>query len=178
MRKFVYILAIPLVGLTIACGSSTSSTSSKDTSSKAGDKKTEAPQVQTVAAGQPLILTEKILGSTTKVTVTLSNPRVKKPANEYDTPNKGQYFAVDVAVVVSEGKFSISSGEFKMVAADGTAYDSTITSDVQMLSANDLTPGQKTSGTVVFDTAAAAEKGGKIALKSMLASGDAGYWTL
>ncbi|MFI5914825.1 hypothetical protein [Dactylosporangium sp. NPDC051541] len=65
-----------------------------------------------------------------------------------------------------------------VVAKDGTAFDSTLALDGKDLSANELASGQKTSGTVWFDIAKDAQTGGKVALKSILAEGDAGYWTL
>jgi hypothetical protein len=43
---------------------------------------------------------------------------------------------------------------------------------------SDLAPGQKTAGTITFDAAVGAEKGGKIALTDLFAEGDAGYWQL
>jgi hypothetical protein len=166
--------------MALACsGGTTSSTkggSGGQTAGNNGDK--AAAGVQTAPIGQPLTLKEKIFTTTTSATITASNARVLPAPNEFEKADKGQFYAVDVSVSVSEGKFSISSGSFKLVAADGTAYDSTFMSGVQQLSANDLTPGQKTSGTVVFDAAKGAESGGKLALKNIMAEGDAGYWTL
>jgi hypothetical protein len=91
---------------------------------------------------------------------------------------RGQYIVADVSVTVLEGKMSISSASFKFVAADGTIANATSIVDITEISAYDLAPGQKAAGSVVFDVAKGAEKGGKIALTDIFASGDAGYWTL
>ncbi len=173
-----------LIVLSIACGlgdsDTGSSTSGGGGSTSSGTAASEAKnQPVTVAVGQPMTLTESLLGSKTVVVVTLSNLRTNvKSGNQFVKPSKGQFIVADVAVEVREGKYSISSGQFKLVAADGTAFDSTTLLDSKDLSGTDLTPGQKTSGQVVFDAAVGVEKGGKVALKSWLADGDAGYWTL
>ncbi|MFI5906225.1 DUF4352 domain-containing protein [Dactylosporangium sp. NPDC051541] len=173
-RVFAAVAAAPLAGLVLACGAGTSGTSTSGDAAPAAT--TQA--VTTVKVGEVLNLTEDMFGSKTRVAITLTNVRAVKPSNQFDKPDNGQYIVADVAVVVNEGKFSISSGSFKLVAADGNAYNSTFMTGLKDLSGQDLTPGQKTSGSVAFDTAKGAEKGGRIALTNMLASGDAGYWTL
>ncbi|GAA0926332.1 hypothetical protein Vau01_116840 [Virgisporangium aurantiacum] len=126
-----------------------------------------------------MTLTENILGSKTVVVVTLTNVKYGvKSGNQYIKPAKGQFITADVTAEVREGKYSINSAMFKLVAADGTAYDTTTMLDRQDISGSDLTVGQKTNGTIVFDAGTGAQTGGKIALKSWLAEGDAGYWTL
>ena len=178
MRKLLVIAVIPLAVLVIACGAGTK-TGTSSAPGGGAQAATTAAEPTTVKAGQPLTLTESVLGSDTVATITLSNVKYGvKSSNQFDKPEKGQFITADVTVSVSKGKFSISSGSFKLVAKDGTAYDTTFMSDVQDLSGNDLTPGQKTSGTIVFDTTKGAQTGGKIALKDILADGDAGYWTL
>ena len=178
MRKFL--VFIPLAVLAIGCGAGAKSSGGGGTTSSGKPVVSEnANAVTTVKAGEPLTLTEDILGSKTIAAITLTNVRYGyKAANSFDKPNKGQYVVADVAVTVNAGKFSINSASFKLVGADGTAYDSTFISSVEMLSANDLTPGQKSSGSVAFDVPKGAEKGARIALKNILADGDAGYWTL
>ncbi len=174
-RSTVSLILVPLAVIGLACsGGSGSSTSGGEAA-----KPAEVKAVASVAAGQPLTLTETILGSKTVVVVTLANVKFGvKSGNEFVKASKGQFITADVTVVVNEGKYSINSSMFKLVAADGTAYDSTTMLDQKDLSASDLTPGQKTSGTIVFDAPVGAQTGGKIALKSWLAEGDAGYWTL
>ena len=131
MRVFP-LLAAPLAVLLIACGASTSGNSSSAGAAAGGTVQATAPA--TVKAGETLTLTESVFGSSTKVSITLSNVRAGvKPSNQFDKPQKGQYIVADVAVVVNEGKFSISSGSFKLVAADGTAYNTTF-----MTGVNDL----------------------------------------
>jgi len=179
MRKLLVFAAIPLTVLVIACSAGTKSGSTSAPGDGGAKAATTAAEPTTVKAGQPLTLTQSILGSDTVATITVSNVKYGvQSKNEFEKPGKGQYITADVTVSVSKGKFSISSGSFKLVAKDGTAYDTTFLSDVQDLSGNDLTHGQKTSGTIVFDAAKGAQTGGKIALKDVLADGDAGYWTL
>ena len=126
-----------------------------------------------------MTLTETILGSRTVAIVAVTNVQFGVDSgDDFVEPAKGQFVTADVTAEVKEGKYSISPGDFKLVAADGTAYDSTTLLDSKDISAADLAPGQKTSGKVVFDVAVGAQTGGRIALKSWLAEGDAGYWTL
>ncbi|WP_433616428.1 DUF4352 domain-containing protein [Dactylosporangium sp. CA-139114] len=178
--KFVALLAIPLAAFVLACGATGSSTSA---GGGGGDVKqqgaSEKKAPATVKAGEVMTLTESILGQTTVVEITLTNVKPNaKSGNQFSKPGKGQFVTADVSVLVKQGKYTINSSSFKFIGADSTAYDSTIGLDGKDLSANDLAAGQKTSGTVWFDVAKGAEAGGKIALKSYLADGDAGYWTL
>jgi hypothetical protein len=110
--------------------------------------------------------------------VTVANPRVVQSKNQFQKPAKGQFLVVDVAVEVREGKYTLTQGSLKLVGADGTVFDTTLPVVEPALGFTELAPGQKTAGAVTFDTAAAAEKGGKIALSDLMADGDAGYWQL
>jgi hypothetical protein len=49
-----------------------------------------------------------------------------KLTNQFEKAQNGQFIVADVAVVVNEGKFSISSGSSKLVAADGNAFNWTL----------------------------------------------------
>ncbi len=169
-RTLATIVVSALAALSIACGSSTTGSP---------EKAAEAAPVTTVKVGETMSLAEGLFGSAdTAANITVGNPRVLKPKNSFDKPDRGQYFAVDVAVQVTKGKFSLSWSSFKLVAADGTVYDAAFQTDAPLLDANDITVGQKSSGTVVFDAAAGAQTGGKVALKRLFESADAGYWTL
>lgn len=178
-------IAIPLIALALGCGAGTTSTGSKTEAGASGaagvsgDSATAKGPVSTVKVGETLTLIEDILGTKTKVDITVSNLRANvKSGNQFIKPDKGQFIVIDVTVTVKEGKFSISSSSFKLVAADSNAYNSTVSFAGTDLSASDLAPGQKSSGTVTFDAAKGAEKGGKIALTNLLSDGDAGYWTM
>lgn len=178
-RALATVLAAPLAVFLLACGAGANS----DTKAGSGAGQPATEQTKntpvTVAAGQPMTLTESMFGSKTVVEITLTNVKYGvKSGNQFVKAGKGQFITADVTAVVKEGKFSINSSQFKLVAADGTAYDSTTMLDSKDIQGTDLTAGQKTAGTVVFDAAAGAQTGGKIALKSWLAEGDAGYWTL
>lgn len=178
-----FFVLIPLAALAIGCGAGASTSGGAQpqeggtTASAASSPEKAGPT--TVQIGQPLTLTEELLGSKTVAVITLSNLRVGfKPGNQFDKPQRGQFIVADVAVNVTAGKFSLGSGDFKLVAADGTAHETTFISTVPVFSATDLTPGQKAAGTIAFDAAKGAEKGARVALKNLLAEGDAGYWTL
>ena len=132
----------------------------------------------TVQVGQPLTMTRDILGTKVVAVITVANVRPVKASNQFQKPAKGQFLAADVAVTVQEGKFTLTQGSLKVVAADGTVYDSTLPAVEPALGFTELTAGQKTSGAVTFDTAPGAEKGGRIALSDVFADGDAGYWQL
>ncbi len=167
----------PLAALALACGGggSGTTTSGDETAGPAGGTK---PPTATVPVGQPLTMTREILGSKVVAVITVANPRIVKPKNQFQTPAKGQFPVVDVQVTVNEGKFTLTQGSFKLVAADNTVYDTTLPAAEPALGFTELAPGQKTGGTVTFDTAAGAHTGGKIALLDTFASADAGYWTL
>jgi len=178
-RAVIALAAIPFVVAVLACGAGSTGSS---TSGGGGNGGTTAPAKNapvTVKAGEPMTLTESVFGSKSVVAITLTNVKYNvKSGNQFVKATKGQFITADVTAEVKEGKFSINSSQFKLVAADGTAYDSTTMLDSKEISGSDLTAGQKTSGTIVFDAAAGAQTGGRIALKSWLAEGDAGYWTL
>jgi hypothetical protein len=182
MRKnaLIALLAVPLAAFVIACGaSSTGSSSSAGSAGDGGAKADTKNAPVTVKAGEVMTLTETIITTKTVVEITLTNVKVGvKSGNQFIKPAKGQFITADVSVLVKEGKYSINSSMFKLVGADGTAYDSTVALDGKDLSGNDITAGQKTAGSIVFDAAVGAQTGGKIAIKSFLAEGDAGYWTL
>lgn len=190
MRKKVLVV---LASLTLAAGGYACSGVGSDdpvTSTPAGDTPvtaeagaptetaTEPTKVATVPVGQGLTVTEDLFGTKSTVVLTVSAVKANvKSGNQFITPSKGQFVQAEVSAVVQAGKVSVSWAQFKLVAADGTVFEPTIMGD-GLLDGNDLTPGQKTSGRVVFDAAVGAEKGAKIAIKSWLAEGDAGYWQL
>lgn len=174
MRTRTLIL-IPLAAIALGCGAGTTTTTGGGATP--ATVATKGPTA--VKVGEALTLTENVLGTKTVVAITVTNLRANvKSNNQFIKAEKGQFIVVDVAVSVTEGKFSISSGSFKLVAPDGTAYNSTVSFIGTDLMATDLAPGQKSAGTVTFDAAKGAEKGAKIALTDLLAEGDAGYWTL
>ncbi len=188
MKRLITVVAVSAAFvLALACsgtgddGASTSGQPDSAGAAAAPGSPTTAKQVATVAAGQPLTLTEEFLGTKSVVVLTLSNVKAGvRSGNQFVKPGRGQFITADVLAEVREGKVTVNSSMFKLVAADGTAFDAGVASflDKQDLSGTDLTPGQKTSGTLVFDAAVGAEKGARIAVKSMLADGDAGYWTI
>ena len=176
-RKRLSWVLVPLAALALACGAGDSgtTTSGSDNGGGTGAAKEKAATVQ---AGQPLTMTRDILGTKVVAVITVSNVRPVKPSNQFNKPAKGQFLVADVAVQVTEGKFTLTQGSLKVVGVDGTVYDSTLPAVEPALGFTELTAGQKTSGAVTFDTAAGAEKGGKIALSDVFADGDAGYWQL
>ena len=176
-RKRLSWVLVPLAALALACGAGDSgtTTSGSDNGGGTGAAKEKAATVQ---AGQPLTMTRDILGSKTVATITVAKVRAVKPPNDFQKPAKGQFLVADVSVQVSEGKLTLTQGSFKLVGADGTVYDTTMTVVQPDLGYSELTPGQKTAGTITFDAAPGAEKGAKVALTDLFADGDAGYWQL
>ncbi|WP_433203676.1 DUF4352 domain-containing protein [Dactylosporangium sp. CS-047395] len=187
MRTKIIVGALAVTAsFALACGSTGTSSSSSGAGGNAGSsggavaqQAEEKKGPATVKVGEPLTLKESILGDTTVVEITLSELKANAKATDgFSKPKQGQFVTVKVSLQVKQGKYSINSTAFKFVTADNTAIDSTLSLDGKDLMANDITSGQKASGTVWFDVPKGAEKGGKIALKSILADGDAGYFTL
>lgn len=181
-RSTLYTLAaVPLLALALACGAAgtdETTTSAPDAAAGSGNA-AKAAAVTAVAVGQPLQLNRNFLGSKTVATVTVSKPRYNvKSGNQFIKPTRGQFIVVDVAIQSVEGKITLTQGSFKLVGADGSVYDTTMSFTEPALGFAELAPGQKTTGTVTFDAAANAQTGGKIALTDIFADGDAGYWTL
>lgn len=180
MRKSTLAVAALAVALglpTLACGDTgAESTSSSGGTPAAAGKSPKA--VTTVKVGEKLTVTETVLGEKTIVELTLSAVKTGGKGTQFDKPSKGQYITATVAALVKEGKTTVNSSQFKLVAKDGTAYDTTVVLDGDDLSAMDLAAGQKTSGLIRFDVPKGAEKGAKIAVLSFLADGDVGYWAL
>lgn len=165
-------VAALITGLACGAGSESGTTAG---GSKPGDK----PSAATVAIGQPLTYSRTIITTKTSATITVSNPRVVKAPNQVQTPERGQFLVVDVVIEVTEGKMLVDGSSFKVVGADSSAYDSELVSVVKpALPFAEIPAGQKTSGSVTFDTAKAAEKGGRVALKDILSDSDVGNWTL
>lgn len=178
-RALITFASLALVAGGYACGDGKDGVTSSP-AEDGGGKTTGQPDktVATVPVGQGLTVVEDILGTKSGVVITVTSVKAGvKSGNQFVTPAKGQFVVAEVTATVQQGKVSISWANFKLVGADGTVYETTVMGD-GMLSGNDLTAGQKTSGKVAFDAAVGAEKGGKIAVKSWLADGDAGYWTL
>jgi hypothetical protein len=179
-RKHLTWILVPLAALALACGGNGKSgteTSGDETAGPAGGT-AQAAKATTVQVGQPLTMTREFLGSKVVAVITVANVRVVKAKNEFQKAAKGQFLVADVAVQVNEGKFTLTQGSFKLVGTDGTVFDTTLPVVEPALGFTELSPGQKTSGAVTFDTAVGAEKGAKIALTDVLADGDAGYWQL
>ncbi len=176
-RRMLSLILVPLAVIGLACSGGGSGTSTSGDAPAAGSGQA-AEKAATVPIGQPLTMTREFLGSKVVAVITVGNPRVVKAPNQFQKPAKGQFYVVDVAVTVNEGKFTLTQGNLKLVGADGTVFDSTISVVEPALGFTELAPGQKTSGTVTFDTAIGAEKGSKIALTDLMAEGDAGFWQL
>jgi hypothetical protein len=177
-RAVVLVLGV-LAAFGLACGGGDGGSSTTGGGDASGPPAQAPPSVSQVKIGESLTLRTNLFGSKSAVTITVSNLRAGvKANNNFEKPSNGQYIVADVLAVVGEGKVSISSGAFKLVAADGTAYSTTMLTGYNAISGSDLVTGQKTSGAIVFDAKPGAQTGGKIALTDLFSSGDAGYWII
>lgn len=173
-RSTIIVSALAL--LAIGCGARTSP--GEESSSGVAAAPT-TPAVTTVRLGEPLELTRVILGSRTVATITVASLRANvKSGNPYINPERGQFVAVTVSVQAVEGKIALHQSSFKLVAADGQAYGTTLPIVKPDLGWTDLAPGQRAEGAITFDVPVGAEKGARIALTEWFAKGDAGYWTM
>jgi hypothetical protein len=125
----------------------------------------------TVKAGTPVnVDVDPGYGSdVTHATITVGNPSSAKaePVEYGMTPENGLYVVVDVAAVVdpgSSGTFSIGEGDFHLVAADGTVYETTYADFGPALDYHDLSVGQRAGGKVVFDIPPGKLAGAKVQL--------------
>jgi hypothetical protein len=105
----------------------------------------------------------------THATITVANPSSAKaePVEYGMTPENGLYVVIDVAAVVnpgSSGTFSIGEGDFHLVAADGTVYETTYADFGPALDYHDLSVGQRAGGKVVFDIPPGKLVGAKVQL--------------
>ncbi len=176
-RRTVSLILVPLAAVGLACGAGDSGTSTSGDAPADGSGKADS-KAATVQVGQPLTMKRDFLGTKVVAVITVANVRPVKAPNQFQKPAKGQFLAADVSVQVQEGKFTLTQGNLKLVGADGTVYDTTVSVVEPALGFTELSPGQKTGGAVTFDAAVGAEKAGKVALSDLMADGDAGYWQL
>jgi hypothetical protein len=179
MRKKLVIggLAV-LAALAIACGSGNGKTgaSTGDNPSPAGTGPV------TAKIGEKVSLTSTFLDDTDTVEITVANPKqyTKEPGEFGSRSEKGIFLVLTVTITCTEGTYSANPFNFKFVAADGTAYEGAIAVFKPALDAVDLSKGQKTSGTIVFDVPKAAVKGGKVQVDGIGTDYNepAAYWAL
>ncbi|MBB5872992.1 hypothetical protein F4553_006426 [Allocatelliglobosispora scoriae] len=119
----------------------------------------------TVKAGTQVPITTS-LDKNLKVTVRGMKTGVRS-SNQFDddTGERG-YITVDIEIVFVDGAdtYLAEPSDFKLIAADGTVYESeTFIAGISgNLDTVTLNPGQKTSGKIVFDAPKAAAKGAKV----------------
>ncbi len=179
-RRITTIVAAGLALATaLACGTTPDNGTSTSAGAPAGSgqpAENKPAEVATVPLGQTLNYQRTLFTDKVVATITVANLRVVKSDNQFIKPEKGQFLAADVSIQVTEGKFGLAAGSFKIVAADGTVFDTALPVVKPDLGYSQLAAGQKTSGAITFDAAKGAEKGARIALKDTFADGDAGYW--
>jgi Domain of unknown function (DUF4352) len=130
---------------------------------------------ETVPLGTPVPFTieDMFQGGELDVTVNVANVRTatREPVDYGMEPVRGLFVVVDVAVEVAaggSGSYHVNPLNFKIVAADGTALESSWAMAWQpLLQPVDLSAGQRTAGTVVFDVAPGQEVGARIQLDDM-----------
>lgn len=132
----------------------------------------------TIAGGQTAAVKAGYTGQA-DAKVTVSAAGVFKSGNQFDKPEKGQFYSIRVVVEVirTDSSYQPGSEDFKLVAADGNVYNAEFFSTAgDALDATEIRAGQKKTGRVFFDTPVGAEKGAKVQFE-----GDGepvAYWTL
>jgi hypothetical protein len=176
-------LASVLVGLSIACGSS-SGTDSSVSGGKGQKVESAASEKTTTTAkvGQTVTLSNTLFDNKTVIQVTLANPKqyIKEPGEFGGKPEKGIYLVLDATVVCKEGTYDANPFNFKFVAKDGTASEVTYAEFKPALNATSLSAGQKVSGKIVFDIPKTAVSGGRVQIDGVGLDYDkpAAYWAL
>lgn len=175
-NKFSVIgLAALLAVVAIACSSGTSSTVSGNGGSGGPGNGDSGPV--TAAMGQTVTLKS----GDDVVDMTLSDPKQYSKDPKYgQKPQHGVYLTIAVTVQCKSGSHFGSTGEFKLVAADGTAYQADLGVGFDTLDFTELSAGQKKSGLIVFDVPKAAVTGAKIQVDGIGLDFDtpAAYWTV
>lgn len=76
---------------------------------------------------------------------------------------QGKLLIVTVTVTCTAGSMSYNTFDWSMLAGDGTKIDREATPDVKnQLASGDLAPGQKVTGTIVFQGTAEQAKGAQV----------------
>ncbi|MEV4639177.1 DUF4352 domain-containing protein [Actinoplanes sp. NPDC049548] len=133
---------------------------------------TSSPQVTPDAAGTEILMTSH--NGENKYALSVTKLRRNQKPSEYQTAKKGMFVSVVVAVTGKKGVTELDTDAFKLVADDGTVYESQrVYSADDEFDADGLNPGEKTSGKVYFDVPRDLSKHVKVVLKVSSFSGEA-----
>jgi hypothetical protein len=133
----------------------------------------------TAKMGQSITVDATLFGEGDQVlTYTVAKGRTLRAPNSFEKPDHGQYYGVNLTVVVRAGNQFACGDDISFVAKDGTVYEPAITSHSGQFECVELHTGQRKAGLVVFDIPKAALNGGKIQIKSFWDDQPYGYWTL
>jgi hypothetical protein len=139
------------------------------------------PKTVVVKLGETIMVTRSGLSVEDEVHYTLAADKQYPKSPKFGLkPEKGIYYAVNATVLAVKGGTYVYSGDFALVASDGTVYesDSGFGFD-RYLDGARLTHGQKTTGLVAFDVPPAALAGARIQLRpDIFSDGDEGYWQI
>jgi hypothetical protein len=133
----------------------------------------------TAKMGQSITVDATVFGTGDQVlTYTVANGRALRAPNTFEKPDHGQFYGVNLTVVVKAGNQFACSQDISFVAKDGTVYEPAITSHSGQFECVELHTGQRKAGLVVFDIPKAALNGGKIQIKAFWDDQPYGYWAL
>lgn len=158
-----------------------SASSSPSTAPSAPSSAQSAPPSKsgpvTVASGATVSVKAGYMGQV-QTNVTVAGAGVWKSNNQFITPKKGEFYAINVTIEVTDGtSYAPGPEDFKLVAADGTVFNAEwVTTADDQLDRTEIYPGQKKQGKIMFDAPVGVQNGAKIQFEG--AGKPQIYWTL
>jgi hypothetical protein len=141
---------------------------------------TEAPSGPVTArAGQKITIRDSLGNAMGTITVGRVLAATREPGAYGLEPDRGLFVATKVTALAQRDGLQVNPFYFAVVDSSGQKYDATITGDGfgPALSATELAKGQRTTGTVVFDTEPAARHGKIVMLDWLDQSRTIATWT-
>jgi hypothetical protein len=141
---------------------------------------TEAPSGPVTArAGQKVTIRDSLGNAMGTITVGRVQTATREPGAYGLEPDRGLFVATKVSAVAQRDGLQVNPFYFAVVDSSGQKYDATITGDGfgPALNATELAKGQRTTGTVVFDTEPAARHGKIVMLDWLDQSRTIATWT-
>jgi len=151
------LIAIIVIGALFAAtqhvqqvGRSLPNTSIPSSSPQSGSADPQPGSAKTGRVGDAFSLTDR---AGNKATISMQSASTDQPG-QYDRPaTRGRYVEVVVAATDQSGTISLNPFDFKIVGPDGTSYNPGYVSEpkVPRLDAKELSAGDKTRGSIVFN---------------------------
>jgi hypothetical protein len=141
---------------------------------------TEAPSGPVTArAGQKVTIRDALGNAMGTITVGRVQTAAREPGAYGLEPDRGLFVATKVSAVAQRDGLQVNPFYFAVVDSSGQKYDATITGDGfgPALGSTELAKGQRTTGTVVFDTEPVARHGKIVMLDWLDQSRTIATWT-